>query len=66
MPRSVAEGFTEFLSRLTPTETERSAAAKHRASVESSLKNQLQVNLFREIGSFNHGTDMATPTSTFW
>jgi hypothetical protein len=56
MALSVAQGFDEFLKRLTPLESQRVAAAKHRSSVESSLRNALDVSLFRETGSFNHGT----------
>jgi tRNA nucleotidyltransferase (CCA-adding enzyme) len=56
MLRSVNEGFDTFLSRLVPLASEREAASKHRASVEASLKNPLEVMLFRETGSFNHGT----------
>ncbi len=56
MPKTVAEGFDEFLSRLTPLESQRKAAALHRDSVETSLTNALDVQLFRETGSFGHGT----------
>jgi hypothetical protein len=56
MALSVNEGFDTFLSRLVPLASEREAASKHRASVEASLKNGLEVMLFRETGSFNHGT----------
>src|SRR5260370_19865490 len=56
MPKTVAEGFDEFLSRLTPLESQRKAAALHHDSVETSLTNALDVQLFRETGSFRHGT----------
>jgi hypothetical protein len=56
MARSVEEGFDLFFSRLVPLVSEREAATKHRASVEASLRKALNVHLFREIGSFNHGT----------
>lgn len=56
MALTVAEGFTTFLERLTPTEANRTASAKHRAAVETSLRNALDVSLFREVGSFGHGT----------
>jgi hypothetical protein len=56
MALTVEQGFTEFLSRLTPTEAGRVASAKHRASVEASLKGALEVSRFRDIGSFGHGT----------
>ncbi len=56
MARSVTEGFETFLGRLVPLESQRTAAAKHRASVEASLRGALDVSLFRETGSFKHGT----------
>ncbi|GIH04604.1 hypothetical protein Rhe02_26710 [Rhizocola hellebori] len=56
MPRSVAQAFDEFLRRLTPLESEREARAKHRDSVEASLRNSIEVNRFIEIGSFVNGT----------
>jgi hypothetical protein len=56
MARSVQEGFDTFLSWLVPLQSERDAASKHRGTVESSLRNRLEVRLFRESGSFNHGT----------
>lgn len=56
MPRTVAQAFDLFLGRLTPLESQREARARHRASVESSLRKGLNVSTFRESGSFNHGT----------
>lgn len=56
MARSVGEGFKVFLSRLTPTEAQREAGAKHRASVKGALESRLEVSRFRETGSFTHGT----------
>jgi hypothetical protein len=56
MARSVDEGFTEFLDRLTPTKVQRAAGAKHRASVRGALEATLAVSTFFEIGSFSHGT----------
>jgi len=56
MALTVGQGFATFLERLTPTEAGRAASAKHRASVEPSLKSALDVSTFREIGSFGHGT----------
>jgi predicted nucleotidyltransferase len=56
MVLTVAQGFDAFLTRLVPLESQRKAAAAHRSSVETSLKNAMGVNLFREAGSFSHGT----------
>lgn len=56
MARTVNEGFEEFRRRLTPTEADRAAGAKHRASVRAALEANLKVSTFFETGSFNHGT----------
>jgi len=56
MTLSVAQGFETFLGRLVPLESQRAAAATHRARVEASLRGALDVYLFRETGSFRHGT----------
>ncbi len=54
--RTVAEGFSVFLSSLTPTTSHREAAASHRASVKSALEAHFKVNNFFESGSFSNGT----------
>jgi hypothetical protein len=56
MALTVAQGFDKFLENITPLESQREAATKHRASVETSLQNAVDVKMFRESGSFNHGT----------
>jgi predicted nucleotidyltransferase len=56
MARSVDEGFREFLRRLTPTDAQRSAGAKHRETVKKALTDRLEVSTFSETGSFSHGT----------
>jgi hypothetical protein len=56
MALTIAQGFDAFLARLVPLESQRAAATKHRARVEASLQNALDVRMFREVGSFNHGT----------
>jgi hypothetical protein len=58
MALSVAQGFETFLDRLIPLESQRVGSAKHRSSVEASLQNALNVRMFREIGSFGHGTGL--------
>jgi hypothetical protein len=50
-----ASGF-RALSRLVPLNSQRTAAARHRTRVEASLRGALDVYLFRETGSFTHGT----------
>jgi hypothetical protein len=54
--RSVDEGFQEFLSRLVPTDAQRAAGQKHRATVKSALESKLSVVSFFQTGSFSHGT----------
>lgn len=57
MALTVTQGFDLFLRQLTPTQTEREAKARHRRSVEASLRSaSFGVLLFRETGSFTHGT----------
>ena len=56
MTLTVSQGFDKLLDRLIPLASQRAAATKHRASVEASLKSAMPVNLFREVGSFGHGT----------
>lgn len=54
--RTVQGAFEEFLRRLTPLESQRQAAARHRDSVESSIKRSQDIYRFAETGSFSHGT----------
>lgn len=54
--RTVDEAFDVFLGQLTPLSSQRSAAASHRASVESAINAAMDTNSFRETGSFHHGT----------
>ena len=56
MTLTVAQGCETFLGRLVPLESQRAAAARHRARVEASLRGALDGYLFRETGSFRHGT----------
>jgi hypothetical protein len=56
MARTVDEAFTIFLDRLTPTNSQRTAGASHRASVRAAVDAHLSVNSFFETGSFSHGT----------
>lgn len=53
--RSLDQAFKKLLERTIPTPTERNAAVRHRASVESALA---PLNPYRlmETGSFHHGT----------
>lgn len=53
--RTIGTAFETLLSRKVPTDSERSAAMQHRASIEKSLS-QLENFGLRETGSFRHGT----------
>jgi tRNA nucleotidyltransferase (CCA-adding enzyme) len=59
MPRTIDEGFRDFLKQLTPTGTETQAAKNHRASIESCLKNNFGLKRFVRIGSFGNGTSIS-------
>jgi hypothetical protein len=59
MPRTVDEGFRDFLGTLTPSGTESQAASNHRASIEARLKNDLGLLRFFRTGSFGNGTSVS-------
>lgn len=58
MPRTIAQGFTEFLKKLTPSDTESEAARRHRASTEICLKDNFGMTRFFRTGSFGSGTSI--------
>lgn len=59
MPRTIDEGFRDFLPRLTPSGTESEGAKKHRASIEACLSNNYGLKRFVRIGSFGNGTSIS-------
>jgi hypothetical protein len=59
MPRTIDEGFRDFLTKLTPSTVESQAAQGHRASIEGCLKNNLGLRRFTRIGSFGNGTSIS-------
>lgn len=59
MPRTIAEGFRDFLPRLTPSAGESAAASGHRASIEARLKTDFEISRFFRIGSFGNGTSIS-------
>jgi hypothetical protein len=59
MPRTVDEGFRDFLAKLTPSTAESQAAKNHRASIEACLKNNFGLKRFVRIGSFGNGTSIS-------
>jgi hypothetical protein len=59
MARTVTEGFTTFLSRITPSEAERAKATTHRAQIEAKLDSKFGLYRMFESGSFRHGTGVS-------
>ena len=59
MPRSIEQGFSDFLNKLKATVTENAAAKNHRTSIEACLKNNFGLNRFTRIGSFGNGTNIS-------
>lgn len=59
MPRSIGEGFTDFLVRLKATAPELEAAKQHRASIEACLRRNFGLLRFTRIGSFGNGTSVS-------
>jgi Second Messenger Oligonucleotide or Dinucleotide Synthetase domain len=59
MPRTVDEGFRDFLARLTASSAESAAASTHRASIEARLKNDFGLKRFFRTGSFGNGTSIS-------
>ncbi len=59
MPRTVDEGFRDFLTKLTPSTTESQTAKNHRASLNACLTNNFRLKRFVRIGSFGNGTSIS-------
>ena len=59
MPRSIDEGFRDFLAKLRPSDSELSAAQGHRESISSCLQNNFGLKRFVRIGSFGNGTSIS-------
>lgn len=59
MPRSIEEGFEDFLLKLKPQTGESDAAKSHRASIEACLRNNFGLNRFVRIGSFGNSTSIS-------
>jgi hypothetical protein len=59
MPRTIEEGFRDFLTKLTPSGAESEAAKSHRASIETRLKTDFGLLRFFRIGSFGNGTSIS-------
>ena len=59
MPRTIDEGFRDFLLKLTPSSYESDAAKRHRASIEQCIKSNLGLRRFWRTGSFGNGTSVS-------
>ncbi|HYU71508.1 MAG TPA: hypothetical protein VEL31_02410 [Ktedonobacteraceae bacterium] len=59
MPRTIDEGFRDFLTKLTPSTAESQAAKNHRASIAACLTNNFGLKRFVRIGSFGNGTSIS-------
>jgi len=60
MPRTIAEGFRDFLTKLTPSGLESEAAKNHRYSIKTRLEKDFDyVPRFTRIGSFGNGTSIS-------
>lgn len=56
MAKTATEGFAQFLSKLTPTDAERSATSSHRSAIYDKLNANYTLFRMFESGSFSHGT----------
>lgn len=59
MPRTIEEGFDDFLVKLKAKAPETEAAKRHRASIEACLTNHFGLRRFVRIGSFGNGTSVS-------
>ena len=59
MPRTIAQGFDDFLTSIKATKAETALAKSHRASIEACLKSNFGMNRFTRIGSFGNGTNVS-------
>lgn len=59
MPRTLEQGFSDFLVKLRATTAETVATASHRASIEACLRTNFGLNRFTRIGSFGNGTNVS-------
>ncbi len=59
MPRTIDEGFRDFLAKLTPLSGETAAATRHRRSIEQCIRTHFGLNRFWRTGSFGNGTSIS-------
>ena len=58
MPRTLDEGFRDFLGKLTPSAQESAAAKLHRASIKGVLEANFTLKRFFRMGSFGNRTSI--------
>ena len=58
MPRTVDEGFRDFLKKLTPSNRETDAAKRHRTSIRQCIDANFGLRRFWRTGSFGNGTSI--------
>lgn len=59
MPRTVDEGFRDFLPKLAASESETASAKSHRESIETRLAQDFGLHRLFRIGSFGNGTSIS-------
>ena len=59
MPRTVNEGFQDFLRKLTPSNYESTAAKSHRVSIGDCIESNFGLERFWRTGSFGNGTSIS-------
>lgn len=59
MPRSIEQGFSDFLTNIKATAAEAAATVSHRASIKACLESNFGLKRFTRIGSFGNGTNIS-------
>lgn len=59
MPRTIEEGFNDFLKKLVPSAGESDAAKQHRESIRKCIASNYGLNRFWRTGSFGNGTSIS-------
>lgn len=59
MPRTIDQGFNDFLIKIKSTAAETAATVSHRASIKACLENNFGLRRFARVGSFGNGTNIS-------
>lgn len=59
MPRTIDEGFRDFLIKIRASKAEATATVSHRASIKNCIENNFGLRRFTRIGSFGNGTNVS-------